>query len=357
DHGDLISLKSMSRMDGPRFLEGAVFDNKLSLQWTDEAKQYSGAVWRMHDNGDGTFSMECLGNWPANRWLSVKNNTLTFAETSDRGLATRWQITRDEGAGVTIRNADTSGNPYLTSSPATGSVSLASGTGGGNSGTHWQIFKQKAFNPAIEGKWSSVESLPTAPIHAIQLLNGKVLYWSRFVDANDAAGSADGVAKGSSNTYLFDPVTGSSKAIGNAPVDPYGSSHTFLADGRVFVAGGFIKPFMGQKSAQIFDPATNQWSRTSDMSWGRWNSSSITLSNGDIFTMTGTNMNEGDLTYTPEVWSATTGKWRKLVELRDCGGGSCTLMSPWIHLAPNGKVFVSGANQATGYIDPNNGSW
>jgi hypothetical protein len=356
-HGDIISLKSLSKIDGPRWLDGSTFDGRMRLQWTEEEKQFSGSRWRIHDNQDGTFSLECLGDYPGSRWLSAKDSLLGLANTTDRGMATRWLIARDESYGVTIKNADAKGSTFLDSFTTTATAGLAPDAGTGHSGAHWQIIKHKSLDPKVEGRWSSVEPLPTVPIHAVALPTGGVLFWSRFIEDSDVGGSGEATPPGQSNTFVFDPISGFSKTVESAPVDPFCSGQAFLPDGRVFVNGGHIRNYVGQRSTQIFDPASNRWERKADMSYGRWYPSTITLPNGDIFTMSGANTSENDFVYTPEVWSSRTNSWKKLPELRDCGGGSCTLLYPWLHVSPNGQIFVSGANQATGYINPENAKW
>ncbi|RYZ58037.1 MAG: hypothetical protein EOP07_08155, partial [Proteobacteria bacterium] len=237
-HGDVISLKSLSKIDGPRWLDGSTYDGKMRLQWSEEEKQFSGARWRIHDNQDGSFSLECLGDFPGSRFLAAKDGVLSLANTTDRGFATRWLINRDESYGVTIKNADAKGNTFLDSFTTTATAGLAIDAGAGHSGAHWQIIKQKTLDPKVEGRWSAVETLPTVPIHAVALPTGGVLFWSRFVEDSDIGGSGEATPPGQSNTFVFDPISGFSKTVDSAPVDPFCSGQAFLPDGRVFVNGG-----------------------------------------------------------------------------------------------------------------------
>ena len=52
--------------------------------------------------------------------------------------------------------------------------------------------------------------------------------------------------------------------------DLFCTGHSFLADGRLFVAGGHITNPVGLPNASIYDPFQNVWTRLPDMIAGRW---------------------------------------------------------------------------------------
>ncbi|CAN0591122.1 unnamed protein product, partial [Ectocarpus sp. 12 AP-2014] len=75
----------------------------------------------------------------------------------------------------------------------------------------------------------------------------------------------------------------------------------FLPDGRMMAVGGtdyYSEPGIdglpvgvveleGLKSSRIFDPATNTWSQSGDMEFGRWYPSLVSLANSDVFVASG----------------------------------------------------------------------
>jgi hypothetical protein len=81
------------------------------------------------------------------------------------------------------------------------------------------------------------------------------------------------------------------------------SHHSFLADGRLFVAGGqfplpgllksLIPPKLlapgADRDAHIFDPIQESWTRLDDMAEGRWYPTCATLQDGRVFVLSGTN--------------------------------------------------------------------
>ncbi|MBC7660492.1 MAG: DUF1929 domain-containing protein [Chitinophagaceae bacterium] len=355
-HGDVISLRSLGNIEGLRYMSGATTNGAVTLAFTYDSV-LSETFWRIHDNQDSSFSLEGLGTTPGPRWLRVANNAVNMGSTTDRGEATRWQFFRDVNGNAIIRNISIGGtNVWLDGYTTTGAVGLAPATTAAYSGTHWQVIKHRSLNAAVAGRWSSVDAVPQPPIHSHVLADGRVLAWSRFSQANDAS-TADGVPIGGATTFIYDPKNGSITTAPNAANDPFCSSHTLLPNGTLFVNGGHIDNYVGKRSTQIFTPATNTWSTNPawDMARGRWYPSSTMLPNGEILTLTGADAGPGQNARTPEVWSPITQNWRSLTNLTDSclnnGTGACQPLYPWLHLASNGRVFLSGPGEQTGYID------
>jgi hypothetical protein len=64
-------------------------------------------------------------------------------------------------------------------------------------------------------------------------------------------------------------------------------SATLLPDGTVLIAGGMRRNQNFYRSAEIFDPATNQFSHTGDMSIARVGHEAVLLSSGKVLILGG----------------------------------------------------------------------
>jgi hypothetical protein len=137
-------------------------------------------------------------------------------------------------------------------------------------------------DPSVIGQWSPVFSWGnggspgSVAIHTHVLPNGKVLTWQRV----DSLLSTD--------TYLWDPATGSFTTINNPRTHMFCSGHSFLPDGRLLVAGGHVfYDGDGDRESNTFDYTTNTWSPSGDMRLGRWYPTNTTLANGEMVTVSG----------------------------------------------------------------------
>jgi chitodextrinase len=206
--------------------------------------------------------------------------------------------------------------------------------------------------PETVGQWSSVITLPIVAIHMHMLPNGKVLIWQ---DDNNANYNTNGTRlAGSTVAYVWDVGAGTTTQVNNTSVNEFCSSHAFLPDGRLLVAGGHAgTDGDGINDAFIFDSSNNTWTQTNlPMSAGRWYPSAVTVGNGEIVVLNGADPGGG--TNTPEVWQTNSGGgWRSLTN------ATLSLNAyPYLHLAPNGKVFVSGTESTTRYLDTSGtGAW
>lgn len=181
------------------------------------------------------------------------------------------------------------------------------------------------------GQWSPVSDAPIVQIHLNLLVSGKVLSW----------GGAHGTP---TYTYLWDPATGVFTAV-PALSEMFCAGHSFLPDGRLFVAGGHISNDHGLPNANVFNPATEEWEALPDMAWGRWYPTNTTLPSGEVVTMAGADEN-GDNVPIPEVWNGTSSSWRQLT--------SAALALPYYprnFVAPDGRIFYAGEEQQSRYLD------
>ncbi len=196
--------------------------------------------------------------------------------------------------------------------------------------------------PAQDGQWSQPFPLPLIAIHAAMLPTGKVLLF----------GAEHGVP--GIHGWVLDP-----QSLALTDVDPPAgwnldcAGHSFLADGRLLVAGGTLQfnPLLGSKKAHIFDSFAETWIQVEDMAQGRWYPSNITLADGRIVTMSGVNDTNGALNPDIEAWAINSKtNWNML--------GQRTMPDyPYLHLMPGGLVFRSGPDQQTETFNPATAQW
>ena len=148
--------------------------------------------------------------------------------------------------------------------------------------------------PEVDGQWSSVITLPIVAIHMHMLPNGKVLIWQDD-DRSPRVG-------GQTVAYIWDVGAGTTTQINNTTKNVFCSGHAFLPDGRLLVAGGHdTQDGDGIPDAFIFNSSNNTWTQTNlPMALGRWYPSAVTVGNGEIVVVSGTEIGNG-IVATPEV--------------------------------------------------------
>jgi N-acetylneuraminic acid mutarotase len=103
-----------------------------------------------------------------------------------------------------------------------------------------------------------------------------------------------------------------------------------LADGRVLVAGG------GWYStrAELYDPATNSWTRTGNMNVGRIAFTGTLLRDGRVLVVGGNSL--GGVQASAELYDPSTGRWAST------GSPRTPRRDHTATLLPNGTVLVAG---------------
>lgn len=203
----------------------------------------------------------------------------------------------------------------------------------------------------IQGQAFPLTALGRVPIHTVLLPSGKVMFWGRQHNLGP---------------QIYDPATGQTT---NVPIadDHHGSGehfnvfcsgHTLLSDGRVFIAGGHVENFIGTKTAFIYDPVTNHWTRLPDMAERRWYPTVMALGNGDVLVLHGTIDSQTNFNEQPEVWEAATNTWRKINIASDRADNTAAHKSDFYPRAfqiPDGRIFYFGAGKTTWFLDPRPG--
>ena len=190
------------------------------------------------------------------------------------------------------------------------------------------------------GQWSAVLPWVDRAVNAHVLPNGKVMYWPAWF--------------GDAPARIWDPATGQTVDAPFAGYNIFCTGEVFLADGRMFVAGGSVdnvNPF-GTKNTSIFNPFTNTWTTLPEMAQARWYPTTTVLANGDVLVVSGEN-HHAHRSLLPQVWQTAAGSYRNLTAAE-----KWLPLYPWMYLAPNGKVFNAGPNGWTSYLDPSGtGTW
>lgn len=188
-----------------------------------------------------------------------------------------------------------------------------------------------AGNEATVGSWGPQFSWPVVALHLHMLPGGKVLSWGH-----------DG------EPQLWNTATKTFTAVPTS-TELFCAGHAFLADGRLFVAGGHIDDDRGLPDANLFAPYAATWASAPRMARGRWYPTVTTLANGEAVVIAGRD-SAATVVSVPEVWTGTG--WRAL------SGASRSLpYYPRTFLAPNGRVFYAGERQATAYLSTSSTGW
>jgi hypothetical protein len=113
-----------------------------------------------------------------------------------------------------------------------------------------------------------------------------------------------------------------------------------LTDGKVLVAGG-TDLFDGTNdatlaSAEIYDPATGNWTPTASMSQPRQTHTATLLPSGKVFVAGGVSYFDGVFPTSAEVYDPTTGSWSPTLPLTSGHRDHFTA------LLPSGKILLVG---------------
>jgi hypothetical protein len=228
---------------------------------------------------------------------------------------------------------------------------------------------------ARQGRWTKqVLDLPHYAIHAALLETGKVIFWGyewtqRLITRNPTSHQVT-----SSNATLWNPRSRGMRSVLPPLIDVdgdgipehvplYCSGQTTLPDGRLLVTGGTLDLLWAQHGytqppglhiVLIFDPKTESWSRTQDMSVARWYPTQVKLADGRTLVLGGfDDKKPTNLTHTLEVVSPDG----KTVTAAPSGDKE-TWTYPGMVLMPDARVLLGGPRtQDTGLLDPNTLRW
>ncbi|WP_156398218.1 kelch repeat-containing protein [Duganella sp. Root336D2] len=176
--------------------------------------------------------------------------------------------------------------PMLTARQEHGAVTMQDGrilVAGGVSLNNAMTNSAEIFDP-VTGSWSATGNMNTQRYRTIARLlpDGRVMVMGK--DSYSTGSFAD----------IFDPATGTFTKTGNYVDNSGWHGLIVLADGRVMKVGGQASTATGpyypySTRAEIWDPATNQWTATGPMAVGRSGIQPILLADGKVLVAGGRN--------------------------------------------------------------------
>ncbi len=196
------------------------------------------------------------------------------------------------------------------------------------------------------GSWGPVIPWPHVPVHLTQLPDGRILGWAaaNAVDFNPAEPNY-------TVATVFNPRNNRIQKLDNTRHNMFCAGLATLADGRTIVAGGGASV----RLTSIFNPKTLSWSASGNTIQQRWYSTNVALPNGKAFLVLGAN----DQPF-PELWDPATNtwteiygpRWESILEEWHTFHAEDFEWFPWLHVAPNGRLFHSGPTPTMHYVDP-----
>ncbi|WP_295585641.1 kelch repeat-containing protein [uncultured Lamprocystis sp.] len=194
------------------------------------------------------------------------------------------------------------------------------------------------YDPAV-GTWTATSPMPEPRVfHTATLLdNGKVLVAGGWWEGGEPYTLA--------SALLYDPATDTWAATGQMTAARDLHTATLLPSGKVLVVGGEDR--MYAQAAELYTPETGTWAATDSMPTPRWGHTATLLPNGKVL-VAGGHCNcgggSGDYLASALLYEPATGTWSEIDSIPGPGRDFLTAT-----LLPNGKVLLAGGSNW--YVD------
>jgi hypothetical protein len=173
-------------------------------------------------------------------------------------------------------------------------------------------------------------------VHFALLHTGKVLIFS---------GSGNYPPRHDAHTYgsvLWDYEGGS---FTPTPVsyDVFCAGQATLPGGDLLAAGGtknYDNPWEGAPEAAVFSATGESWTNVANMADGRWYPTLVSLADGTVIAVSGTNQAGTGVNTVPEVFDQTTGAWTATPQVRTPDWP----LYPHLFLLRDGRLLFTGAS-------------
>ena len=288
-------------------------DQPVALGSTPAASAVTGAntVWLM---ATVVFesSLQATPQAPTNVSASPGNNAVTVTWTappSGGSQITSYTVTPFVN-GVAQQPTVVAGTPAPTQAVPGGMVNgtayTFTVTATNANGTGPASAPSSPVTPSAEpqGQWSALQTFPMVAISSILMDNGSFIFWDGWQQPEP--------------TEVWNPSSPSTFTTLNAPDSVFCDGAAQLPDGRIIVVGGYGGLSTGQigiVDTNIFDPATNTWTRVANMNLPRWYPTLTELANGDYVAISGNSTDSSHWADTPEVYDPTTNTWTLLSKI------------------------------------------
>ena len=211
-----------------------------------------------------------------------------------------------------------------------GAVLISGGSSGSKALSSTELF---VFEEGGDGVTASVGP-PMLEAHlahtATTLSDGRVL----------VAGGSDTGGSESKSAEIYDPAANNWTAVAPMATARIRHTATLLSDGRVLVVGSFQS-----ETVEIYDPASDTWTEATPMADARYNHSATLLASGQALVVGGYNMNENKIARV-EVYDPSTDTWSTAAPLEPAREEHT---ATWLDFA-GGVVAVVGGRGPSGNI-------
>jgi hypothetical protein len=197
------------------------------------------------------------------------------------------------------------------------------------------------YDPTL-GRWAATGSLDLSrsAFTTTLLRDGRVLVTGGLTDNF-------GVRR---STRIYHPATGRWSKGPRLLTARAGHTATLLANGKVLVAGGYrpsAQSVVATRTAEVYDPKANRWTRTGSMKVGRYYHSATRLKHGKVLVASGTNTIIQSGLRSSEVYDPANGRWAtagRLQTVRTDDNFCCRHTV----LLSSGKVLLAGSSAKNG---------
>ena len=204
---------------------------------------------------------------------------------------------------------------------------------------------QTTPSPQPQGQWSALQTFPMVAISSILMDNGNFIFWDGWQQPEP--------------TEVWNPASPATFTTVDAPDSVFCDGAAQLPDGRIIVIGGYGGLSTGQigiVDTNIFDPATNTWTRVANMHLPRWYPTLTELSDGRYVAISGNSTDSSHWADTPEVYDPTTNTWTLLSSISTSQVHEEEY--PFSYLIPNGNVLTIGPSEDVTYeMNVDNQTW